>query len=179
MFRASASREKRSRLKNDRPGGDDALSLLHRDELVGFDFGNEVLLAAGPHDGQADRLALLRLAQTERERQLALGQVARPSLYHGGEPRAFAGLYRYLGPDAVTIGPRAHGFHPQHVVLVAIVVAQQSGRTTIGGNQKVEVAVIVEIAIGRSPSDDRPGQCLSYPGRHFIEFALAQVAEQK
>ena len=47
-------------------GGNDAFSFLNRDELIGFDIGNEVFLAAGPHDGQAHRFAFLRLAQIRK-----------------------------------------------------------------------------------------------------------------
>src|SRR5450755_962973 len=105
------ARISRGCLENNRPGRNDALSFLNRNELVGLDTRHEILLAAGPHDGQTHRLARLRFAQPEGERQFTLGQVARTGFHHAEKPRAFVGLHRHLRADAITIRTRAHSFH--------------------------------------------------------------------
>ena len=64
--------------KDNRLRRDQTLALLYGDELVRLDVGNRVLPPAGPEDFEADRLAILGLAQPESDRQLALREVARP-----------------------------------------------------------------------------------------------------
>src|SRR5450755_1897379 len=172
------ARISRGCLENNRPGRNDALSFLNRNELVGLDTCHEILLADGPHDGQTHRLARLGFAQPEGERQFALRQLARTGFHHAKKPLAFVGFYCHVCADAVTVRARAHSFHSEHVVLVAVVIAQQSSRPIVGGDEQIEVAVIVEVAVCRAAADDGPWQRRSELGRDFLKLFLAQIAEQ-
>ena len=166
--------------KHDWARRDDTSSFLKCNELIRLNIRERIFLPAGPHDGEADFPAFFRLAQPEGERQFALRQIARTGLHHAKQPGALARRSPYLGADAVAIGARADGLHAQHVVLVAVVVAQQSRRAIVGGDHQIQVAVVVEIGVGRAPADDRPGSDAGPNlARHFFELALAQVAEKK
>ena len=44
----------------------------------------------------------------------------------------------------------------QPVIAVAAVVAEQVGGAVVGGDQDVEIAVAIEIGIGRAARHDRP-----------------------
>ena len=60
----------------------DAFAFGDGDELIRMNAGNGFLAAAGPHDFQRCRSVRIRLAETKRQRQLALRQIARSGLHH-------------------------------------------------------------------------------------------------
>ena len=85
--------------------------------------------------GQPSLLPVLGWSVPKVNGKSLWGQVARTSLHHAEESRALAGFHRYLRADAIPIRPRSYSFHSQHVVLIAIVVAQQSSRPVVGGDE--------------------------------------------
>ena len=95
-------------------------------------------------------------AQPEGQRQIALRAVARSAVHHAPllAGRAFNAHH---GADAVAIGFRARQPHRQPVILIAAIVAKQIGGAVVGGDQHVEVAVVIEIGIGRAARHHRRG----------------------
>ena len=94
------------------------------------------------------------------------------------QARSFVGFDRHLRADAIAIRARAHGLHPQHVVLISIVVAQQPCRAIVGRNHQIQIAVVVEISVGRAAAHDRPLQRGTEFRGHFFKLVLAQIAEK-
>ena len=132
--------------------------------------------------GQVTSIAvtLRRPAQAERQRQLALRAVARAGLHHA--PRLAA--VRPAGRARVRRSRRGSRLTPSSVtrtarVRRAAVVAQQPRRAVVGGDHQVEVAVVVEVAVGgaarRRPAAGTPGRRGSSIG---LELLRAQVPEQ-
>ena len=68
-----------------------------------------------------------------------------------------AGLELDLGADGVAVGGLAVAgeLEANPVVLVAAVVAEEAGRAVVDGDDDVEVAVAVDVGVGRSAADDR------------------------
>ncbi len=75
---------------------------------------------------------------------------------------ARAGFDRDFGADAVAIRSRADSLHPQHVILISVVIAQQPRRTVIGRDQQIQIAIIIKIGISSAAANDRP---LAAPGQ--------------
>jgi len=65
---SSLRRDLRTPCKHDCVRGDDPLTFLHGDGLVGLNIWYNVLMAAGPHDGEPHSSAWVRLAQAEGHR---------------------------------------------------------------------------------------------------------------
>jgi len=135
-----------------------------------------VHLPAGPD--HLDRLDTLRRAQAERERQLALRAVAGAGLDDGPALAAARQAQADARADPVAVGLRAHEPHAQPGVLVAAVVAQQHGRTTVGGHGEIEVAVPVHVGVRGPARDHRPRQRRTDPGDEVLESLVPEVAEQ-
>ena len=68
-----------------------------------------------------------------------------------------AGLELDLGAQGVAVGGLAVSgqLEAKPVVLVAAVVAEKAGRAVVDGENDVQVAVAVDVGIGRSAADDR------------------------
>src|SRR6185436_19674769 len=137
--------------EQNRLGGGHPFALLNDDELVGADIRQSIYFAARPYDFEARNL--LGFAEPECEWQLALRTVARPGLDQAPELRLVAHLQRDFGADAVAIGSRPDRLDAQQVILIAAVIAHQAGGPVVGGQEKVEIAIPVEIRIGRAAAD--------------------------
>src|ERR1700749_227370 len=68
--------------KEDGVGYRNSLPFLYRDCLVGLNVWYNVLVPGGPQNSKAPSSALVRLAQHEGHRQLALRQIGGPGLPH-------------------------------------------------------------------------------------------------
>ena len=87
-------------------------------------------------------------------REVALGREELAAAGH------VAGLELDLGADGVAVGRLAVAgqVEADPVVLVAAVVAEEAGRAVVDRDDDVEVAVAVDIGVGRPAADDRPEQ---------------------
>src|SRR5262249_18322250 len=86
---------------------------------------------------------------------------------------------RHLRADAVAVGTGADGLHPNHIVLIAIVIAEQARRTIVDAKQQVEVAVVVIVCISCAASNLRTLQRRSHPAGYIFKTGLAAVTEQE
>ncbi len=64
------------------------------------------------------------------------------------------------------------------MVTIADVVDQQPQRPVVVGDDDVGVAVVVEVAEGRAPTDLRQPECGARRRRHVLEAAVPKVAKQ-
>ena len=113
--------------------------------LVGLDSGNGIPSAAGPNDLDTHGLVSIWFAQSESQWQFALRQIARSGLDHPKKALTLICFEGDLGADAVPVRPCAHSPHAQHVILIRIVIAQQTGRPMVVHDQQVEIAIVVEV----------------------------------
>ena len=88
-------------------------------------------------------------SQAECKGQLGLRQVARSSL-HGTHLRAFGGEQPNDRADRVAIRFGSGQAEPERAVSVRHIVPIEKGRPLIGGDQKVDVAIVIEISIGQA-----------------------------
>ena len=95
-----------------------------------------------------------------------------PSLGHP------AGAELDPGADGVAVGRTALEAHPQPVVTRRLVVAQQERRSGDLGQDDVEVAVDVDVGIGRAAADDLTRQISQCLGADRHEALVARVPEQ-
>src|ERR1700722_7043272 len=86
-------------------------------------------------------------------------------------------LERKFGTDAVPVRARANQLHPEHVVLIAVVVTEQPCRTIGLGNHQVQITVIVEVPVRRAPSYHWPFESRPQLGRHVFELTLSPIAK--
>src|SRR6266436_5530905 len=63
-------------------------------------------------------------------------------------------------------------------ISVELVVAIEIVRAVVGGQQQVEIAVTVKIAVGQSPSDLGLTEATANFVGHIVEFPLPVVEEQ-
>src|SRR5471030_386038 len=126
--------------------------LVDRQKLVGRYVPNLLFAPAGPFhlDGRS-----VVFAKPESQGQVALRTVAR-SAANGVPLLAPGALHAHHGPDTVAIRLGPGQSHAQQVVAVAAVIAEQVSRSVVGGNQKIQVAVMVKIRIGGAAGDDGP-----------------------
>ena len=132
---------------------------------------------------------LRRAPQAEERHQLVLAAVARaapdPADLASTLPSARASLragtrvrrHHHFRADALPVLAGGDRFHLQPVVLVATVVAQQSGFAAAGGDQQVGVAVAIEVADGQTPPDPILGEGWAQLGSRFPELAGAVIVE--
>ena len=87
---------------------------------------------------------------------------------------------RDLGADAVTVRSCANRLHPKHVVLVAVVVAQQRRGPLVVRDNNIEVTIVVEVESTAAP---RPtiGFCKAGPtlADSLFELVVSIVAKQQ
>src|SRR5208283_160374 len=86
-------------------------------------------------------------------------------------------LYRDNRSDAIAIRTRPNQLDTKAVVRGSF-VAEQNGRTSVGGHQQIEIAVIINVSIGRRSSDARPAEIGSNGLRGFDEPAASLIVEQ-
>src|SRR5277367_3998610 len=78
---------------------------------------------------------------------------------------------------AVRLGsPEAHAYP---IVAVSAVVAKQNGRTVVGREQHIQVAVPVEIGVRRSARHDRTAEVRTDGVARVLELLLAKVSKEK
>ena len=119
-----------------------------------------------------------RAAEAERQRQLALREIAGAGLDHLPRRGARGAGHARERADGVAVRLRADEFHAQPVVALAAVVAQQPRRAVVGGDEQIRIAVAVVVAIGRAARDHRLLQRGAGTRRHRLEAAVAGVVEQ-
>ena len=105
-------------------------------------------------------------------------EIAGTGLDHGEKVHSSVRSYGDLGADAVAVGSSANGLHPQHVVLVAVVVSQQSRRAVVGGDQQIKIAVVIKISVGCAAAYDCSLQRGPDFGGYFLKLALAQISKK-
>src|SRR3954454_6953598 len=154
----------------------DAAEFVDREELTRGDVRQLLDRATGPldFDGSGDGLG----AQAEGESQVALRAVA------GAAADAVPLLARLAfdaddGADAVAIRLRAHGADGEPVIAIAAVIAEKVGGAVVGGDEQVEVAVMVDVGVGGAASDDGAAEFGGHGRGGVFEFAFAGVAEEE
>ena len=80
--------------------------------------------------------------------------------------------------DAVTIRLHTLQFDPQSVVLVAAIVSEEDRRPGIGGNQKVKVAIIINVSVCGAASYTRCIEGCACVCRDFRELASALITKE-
>src|SRR5205823_73547 len=91
-------------------------------------------------------------SQTEGEHQFALREITGSAAQH--LPLLFAGILNSdHSANAVAVGTCAPQLYAQGVVPISTVISKQKRRTGIGGDEEVQIAVIINISIGSAPGD--------------------------
>src|SRR5262249_35452776 len=78
----------------------------------------------------------------------------------------------------VAIRGRPPQFHSQGMIPVATIIAKEKRRPAVGGDQQVQVAVIIDIRVGRAPGNlgrAEGGPCGS---RRFLESPASEVTKK-
>src|ERR1017187_3228893 len=152
------------------------LILVDDDSLVRGHASEVLSRTAGPLHiyGRDRRIA----AQAERQRQFALRAVTRSAADHV-PLLAGRALDAHHGTYAVAVRPDPAQPHAQPVVAIAAVVAEKIGGAVVGGDQNVQVAVLVEIRVGGAARDQRPDEIGAHLGAHVVELVIAQIAKQQ
>ena len=81
--------------------------------------------------------------------------------------------------DAISIALCPGQPDAEPVIAIAAIIAIQICRAIIGGDQKVQVAVTVEIRIGRPSPDDGAIEGGAHRGCHVPEMATPKIAKQQ
>src|SRR5579884_1384004 len=119
----------------------------HREALVRFHVRKLLVRAAGPED--FDRCGGGVLAEAEGEGEVARGAVGGAAVDRL-HLRAAGARDPHHGADAVAVALRSGETELQPVVAIAAVVAVEDRGTVVLADKNIEVAVAVEVAIGRS-----------------------------
>ncbi len=131
---------------------------------------------ARPRDFNA--LHLVGFAQPERHRKLALRAIAGTRLDHVPRLTAVGQLQSDFRADAVAVRRYALRLYAQQIILIAAVIAQQSRRPVVSGDEKIGVAVVVEIAVGRASRNCRVLHGSPQFRSHGFKAFLSEVAKQ-
>src|SRR6202035_6063315 len=83
------------------------------------------------------------------------------------------------GTDAVAVRLRPHRADGKPVIAVAAVVAVEVGGAVIGGDHDVEVAIMVEVAIGGAAGDEWAQEVGAEGAADVGEGAVAEVPEDQ
>src|SRR5262249_15676879 len=150
-----------------------ALALFDDQELIRRDAGQVIFDAAGPLDVDGGRRVF---RETERQREIALRLVAR-SAADDAPLLADCALDADDGADAVAVGLHAAGSDAEKVVPVPAVVAKEVRRTVIGGDEHVEVAVVVDVRVRGAASADRALKVRSDRVAGVLELSLSEIVK--
>src|SRR5208283_4573858 len=115
--------------------------------------------------------------QAERESKFRLRKVTRPRLYRS-RLRAIRRREAHYGADRVAVGFRAGEPQPQAVYAGRDVVAVQIRRPLIGGEEQVEIAIAVKIAIGQAARHFRSREAAACLCRYILEMAASAIQKK-
>src|ERR1039457_5246 len=147
--------------------------LVDEHALIGGHILELLFGAAGPHHFQVG--GRMR-AQSEGKGQIALRAVAGAAAHHVPLFAACA-FHPNHRADPIAIRFRTCQTNAQPMVAVAAVIAQKNRRSVVGGDQDVQIAVVVEIGIGRAARHYGFGKCGSYLGTDVVKTVIPQIAE--
>src|ERR1700733_850727 len=105
-----------------------AFAFFKRDHLVRFDVGNRLSPSTRPYDFNGDNFIFRWLSQAKCKGKLALREIAGSGPYHVEEPHTIRHPHCDLCSYAIPVGPNTDSFHSQHVVLIPVIVSEQSSR---------------------------------------------------
>src|SRR5215475_9245505 len=97
-----------------------SLSFSNRHKRIRLHAFHRLLRPTRPNNLKLHRCILPRLPQSKRHRQLALRQIARPTLHHPRHAQSTIRHQRNPRPNPIPIRFHSHQFHAQHIVLVCI-----------------------------------------------------------
>ncbi len=130
---------------------------------------------AGPFDHHTVRAVAPR--QPKRHRQLRLRQVARSGLHHA-RLRAVRRSDAHHRANAVAIRFRASQTQAQGPIAGCYIVAIKIRGALIGGDQQIEIAVAIEVAVRESAADFRRCETAAQLRRDVVETAFAVVQKK-
>jgi hypothetical protein len=77
-----------------------------------------------------------------------------------------------LCSDAVAVGAGANRFYSQRVILVRVVITQKPRRAVVGHDNKIEIAIVINVAVSSASADNRLLQSRPQLGRDLFEFVV-------
>jgi hypothetical protein len=149
--------------------GDDSPTLVDSEELVRGNIGDLLAGAARPLDFEGRNQGVP--TQAKCQSQIALRAIARSA---ADDVPLLAGtaLDAHDGTNAVAVRFSTHRADGQPMVAVPKIVAVKIGRTIVGSDEKVEIAVAIDIGVGRTAGDDRARKLLSNGGGSTFKLAI-------
>ena len=158
-------------------GTSDAFALGYGYGLAGICVRKMIDLTAGPAD--FDAVGFVVLGEAEGEDQFAGGEVAGAAAKHlclgftrGGEAHNSA--------DAVAVGFCADQFDAQAAIRnggALSFVSKQVRGASVGGEEQVEAAVIIDIGVGGAASNAGRSESLPDGFGDFFKFSFANIAK--
>jgi len=87
--------------------------------------------------------------------------------------------YRDSGADSISIGSSSDCSDAQHIILIAIVIAQEFCWAIAGCKHEVQIPVVIEVEVYNSSSDDRSSQRRSNLVCDLFKLAVTVVVEEE
>ena len=87
--------------------------------------------------------------------------------------------YRDSGADSIAIGACSDCSDAQHIILIAIVIAQEFCWAIAGCKHEVQIPVVIEVEVCNSSSDDRLSQRRSNLVCDLFKLAVTVVVEEE
>ena len=133
-----------------------------------------LFVAAGPIDFDGRRRVL---SQSKGRGEIARGAIARPAMH---SERLFAGGAFEMdhAADAVAVAQNAGQADREPVIVISTVVAKQVGGAIVGGDEKIQVAVTVEISVCGASRYDWPIESRAHRGGYVREVTIPQIAKK-
>src|SRR5207247_9380073 len=113
-------------------------------------------------------------AEARGHREFGLSKIPRAATDHARLVKV-SGENVYGRADGIAIGLRALQFEADAVVVGQLLVAKQDGRAVVGGQQNVQIAVAIEVAVSQPAADTGLVEASARFGGHVAEFSVPFV----
>src|SRR6185312_11961264 len=155
------------------PARSDSLSFFHNHGLIAIEIAQVVHLSAWPVNLYGVRFS--SSAQAESHDQLTLRQIAAAVQHLVLRVRSV--FQADDGANAVAVGLVSNELDSQAMIGSAD-IAEEDHCPGVGGNEQVEVAVVIDICISRSAGHARRAELRPHLRRHLFKLSLPQVVKQ-
>ncbi len=81
------------------------------------------------------------------------------------------------GPDSIAIGFGSSQMETQGAISGVQIIAEKISGAVVGGEQKIHVAIAVEVGEGETATDTRRGKISAVGVYDILKFPIAEVQE--